>query len=189
MALLCPLLIAAMYFLQKFYLRTSRQMRFLDLECKSPLYTHFTETAEGIATIRAFGWQQYFMQENLNRLDVSQRPYYLLFCIQRWLNLVLLIMVGIMGVAVVTLSTTLDKMTTPSRLGVALSAVVTFNANLTSLMMFWTQMETSIGAIARIKSFQTGTENENKEGETLVPPQDWPSKGEIEFRNVSVSYG
>jgi ABC-type multidrug transport system fused ATPase/permease subunit len=164
-------------------------MRFLDLECKSPLYTHFTETAEGISTIRAFGWQKYFSQENLRRLDVSQRPYYLLYCIQRWLNLVLLLLVGVMAIAVVALATNLGKDTSPSRLGVSLSAVVTFNSNLSSLMIYWTQMETSIGAVARVKLFELGTENENKPEENFLPSEQWPERGAIEFRNISTSYG
>lgn len=45
------------YLIQKFYLRTSRQLRQLDLETKSSLYTQFTETIIGLTTIRAFGWQ------------------------------------------------------------------------------------------------------------------------------------
>jgi ATP-binding cassette subfamily C (CFTR/MRP) protein 1 len=32
-----PVLIGVLYFIQKFYLRTSRQLRFLDLESKAPL--------------------------------------------------------------------------------------------------------------------------------------------------------
>jgi ATP-binding cassette subfamily C (CFTR/MRP) protein 1 len=32
-----PFLAAVLYVIQKFYLRTSRQMRLLDLEAKSPL--------------------------------------------------------------------------------------------------------------------------------------------------------
>jgi len=74
--------------LQKFYLRTSRQMRLLDLEAKSPLYSHFIETLSGLTTIRAFGWTEIFREQNLALLDTSQKPYYLLFCIQRWLGLV-----------------------------------------------------------------------------------------------------
>ncbi len=46
--------------LQKYYLRTSRQMRLLDLEAKSPLYSHFIESLSGLVTIRAFGWGDYF---------------------------------------------------------------------------------------------------------------------------------
>ncbi|UNI13846.1 hypothetical protein JDV02_000545 [Purpureocillium takamizusanense] len=49
---------------QKYYLWTSRQMRFLDLEMKTLLYTHFTETLAGLGTIRAFGWSEAFLRDN-----------------------------------------------------------------------------------------------------------------------------
>ncbi|KAH7350682.1 P-loop containing nucleoside triphosphate hydrolase protein [Rhexocercosporidium sp. MPI-PUGE-AT-0058] len=188
MALACPALVLCVYFLQSFYLRTSRQMRFLDLECKSPLYTHFTETIEGISTIRAFGWEDHFLRENIKLLDRSQRPHYLMYCIQRWFNLVLLLLVGLTAVIVVALATSLTSTTTGGRLGVSLSSIVNFNFSLGMFMMFWTQMETSLGAIARLKSFERETVSEHKEEETFVPGQDWPTSGSIEFRNVSASY-
>ncbi|KAJ5908187.1 ABC transporter [Penicillium taxi] len=49
---------ALMYPLLRFYLHTSRQIRHLDLEAKSPLFSSFLETSKGITTIRAFGWQE-----------------------------------------------------------------------------------------------------------------------------------
>ncbi|KAH7420082.1 putative multidrug resistance protein, partial [Cadophora sp. MPI-SDFR-AT-0126] len=189
MALTCPALVLCVYFLQSFYLRTSRQMRFLDLECKSPLYTHFTETIEGLSTIRAFGWEEHFLRENIALLDKSQRPHYLMYCIQRWFNLVLLLLVGLTAVVVVALATSLTSTTTGGRLGVSLSSIVNFNFSLGMFMMFWTQMETSLGAIARLKSFEKETVSEHKEEETFIPSHEWPSSGAIEFRNVSASYG
>lgn len=100
-ALVIPFCAVPLYFLQKFYLRTSRQIRHLDLEAKSPLYTHFTETLNGIVTIRAFGWQRGFLDEQLRLLDVSQKPYYLLFCIQRWLAVVLDLFVAVIATVLV----------------------------------------------------------------------------------------
>lgn len=44
------------YYLQRGYLRTSRQLRFLDLEEKAPAHSQFLETLAGLPTIRAFGW-------------------------------------------------------------------------------------------------------------------------------------
>lgn len=77
-AAMIPVCIAAIYAIQKFYLRTSRQMRHLDLEAKSPLYRIFTETATGITSIRAFGWQKQMATESLQQLDHSERPYYMM---------------------------------------------------------------------------------------------------------------
>lgn len=90
-----PAVILSVWILQKFYLRTSRQIRLLDLEAKSPLYSHFLESLNGLVTIRAFGWAESFQEKNLDLLDASQKPYYLMFCIQRWLALVLDIIVSL----------------------------------------------------------------------------------------------
>lgn len=62
--------LVVLYYIQKFYLRKSRHLRFLDLEAKSPLYAHFVETLEGLATIRSFGWQSAVTDGCLHRLDV-----------------------------------------------------------------------------------------------------------------------
>jgi ATP-binding cassette subfamily C (CFTR/MRP) protein 1 len=188
-ACICPVLIIAVYFLQKFYLRTSRQMRFLDLEYRSPLYSHAAETFEGLSTIRAFGWQEAFIKTNLEHLDVSQKPSYLLYCIQRWLGLVLQLLVTAMAVAVVALATNLTRTTSGGRLGASLSQVVTFNASLGALLEIWTMLETSLGAIARLKCFQESTKPEEKPEETFIPDANWPSAGAIEFKNISASYG
>jgi ABC-type multidrug transport system fused ATPase/permease subunit len=188
-AIMCPVMILAVYLLQNFYLRTSRQLRFLDLECQSPLYTHVAETLEGLSTIRVFGWQEAFMKSNIERLDTSQRPYYLLYCIQRWLVLVLQLFIAVMAVTVMALATNLTSTTSSGRLGVSLSQIVTFNSSLGSLLTFWTMMETSLGAIARLKGFQEGTKSEDKPEETFNPSEDWPNDGAIQFKNVSASYG
>lgn len=189
MALTVPGLFCFLYLLQKVYLRTSRQMRFLDLEAKSPLYTNFVETLEGLATIRAFGWEQRFKNINNQRLDTSQRPYYLMLCIQRWLTMVLQLLIAGLAVIVVGLATSLRKSSSGGSLGIALTSILTFNTNVQIFLTWWTVLETSLGAIARTKSFAEQTPNENRPEEDLVPNEEWPSKGVIEFRGVSASYG
>lgn len=89
-----PVVISILYVVQRFYLRTSRQLRHLDLEQKAPLYTHFQETLSGLPSIRAFGWVDQFRSKNSDLLDRSQRPVYLLLCIQTWLALVLDLLVS-----------------------------------------------------------------------------------------------
>lgn len=188
MGLICPLMVVGVYILQKFYSRTSRQIRFLDLESKSPLYTHFAETLEGLSTIRAFGWQELFMKTNFERLDDSQKPNYMMYCIQRWLGLVLQLIVAVMAVAVVAMAVSNTNSTSSGKLGVSLSTIVVFGSSLSYLMTFWTMLESSLGAIARLKSFEEGTESEDKSRETFIPGSDWPNTGAIELRNVSAFY-
>ncbi|KAL1981835.1 hypothetical protein VTN96DRAFT_2080 [Rasamsonia emersonii] len=54
LAVCVPFLAVVLSFVQLYYLRTSRQVRLLDIEAKAPLYTHFLETVRGISTVRAF---------------------------------------------------------------------------------------------------------------------------------------
>jgi ATP-binding cassette, subfamily C (CFTR/MRP), member 1 len=119
-----PLLIIAVVILQHFYLRTSRQLRLLDLEARSPLYTNFLETLSGLATIRAFGWGSRQSAVNDRLLDLSQRPYYMLYCIQRWLNLVLDLIVAAEAVIVVGLALGLRESSSPGLLGVSMNNVL-----------------------------------------------------------------
>ncbi|KAI3009272.1 hypothetical protein CBS147346_2163 [Aspergillus niger] len=184
MAPLIPLSVIVVYSIQKFYLRTSRQLRHLDLESKSPLYTQFTETINGLVTIRAFGWQDSFREEHQELLQRSQRPYYMLFVIQRWLILVLDLSVAGIAILLVILSVFV-RGTGP--IGVSLVSLITFSQQLSELINFWTSMETSIGAVTRIRNFQK-VPSEDLPGEEVVPRTDWPSEGHIAFQNVSIGY-
>ncbi|KUJ07957.1 putative ATP-binding cassette transporter [Mollisia scopiformis] len=183
-----PPIILIVWVLQKYYLRTSRQLRLLDLEAKSPLYSHFIESLSGLVTIRAFGWGEHFQERNLVLLDVSQKPYYLLFCIQRWLALVLDLLVMVMAVILMILVVKLRTEISPGFVGLALLNVMSFNQSLAYIIQNWTKLETSIGAISRLMNFSRQTASENLPGEDEDVTEDWPAFGNIEFKNVSASY-
>ncbi|KAF5010391.1 hypothetical protein FDECE_3443 [Fusarium decemcellulare] len=182
-----PALIVILYILQRFYLRTSRQMRLLDLEAKAPLYSHFLETLRGIVTIKAFAWQLSAERHNAKLLDSSQRPFYLMYSIQRWLNLVLDLLVAGVATMIVALATQL-KDSSSGALGVALLNILTFSQDLTALIRTWTDLETSLGAIARVKSFESETPSEHTSPEMKDAPEQWASQGNIKFERVSASY-
>lgn len=188
MATTIPLLLAALWVLQRVYLRTSRQIRLLDLEAKSPLYSHFLEGITGLVTIRAFGWQRPSKDELIRLLDRSQRPYYLMYCIQAWLVLVLDLIVAAEAVLVVGLALGLRQSTSASLLGVSLNSLLSFNKHVRNLIEGWTELETSLGSISRVQSFERDVTPEAREGEDQEPPSDWPQSGEIEFRNVTASH-
>lgn len=134
MAVLIPVCSVVVMCVQKFYLRTSRQLRLLDLEAKSPLNSNFIESLNGLVTIRAFKWQENFKAGNLELLDTSQVPNYLLFCIQRWLSLVLDLVVAAIAVMLVILAVKLKGQISGGSIGVALVNITTFNVAIVALV-------------------------------------------------------
>jgi len=183
-----PLALVALYFLQKYYLRTSRQIRILDLEAKSPLYAHLLDTLNGLTTIRAFGMKPLFEETNLKLLDLSQRPYYLMFCIQRWLNLVLDLFVGALAILLVTLAVIMPSSTSAGAIGIALFNILGFDEGLAHLISSWTSLETSLGAIARLKTFEVETPAEKEPLQPIALSDKWPATGHLRIANSTASY-
>jgi ATP-binding cassette subfamily C (CFTR/MRP) protein 1 len=196
---------------------TSRQLRHLDLEAKSPLYTHFTETLSGVVTIRAFGWKPAFLQENLRLLDFSQKPYYLLFCIQRWLGVVMDLFVAGIAILLVSIGDSLmlydilslsilfmeyilifypqvafavefTGTTSRGAIGLSMINIIGFNNSLSRLISSWTSLETSLGAAARLRDFLRDTPKEDNFENLPPPPTDWPSAGAVELKGVTATY-
>ncbi|KAG4437815.1 hypothetical protein IFR05_006702 [Cadophora sp. M221] len=183
-----PFCSVIVYVVQRLYLRTSRQLRFIELESRSAVYSSFLETVEGTATIRAFGWQHEFEQENVRRMDESQKPFYILLCLQRWLNIVLDLIIAGIATCVIGIAVHLRGTTTGAEVGVALNLILVANSTLLKLVENWTSLEISLGAISRLRSTVSETPQEDKLWEILVPPASWPSAGSVEVENVTVSY-
>ncbi|KAI8265875.1 ABC transporter [Colletotrichum sp. SAR11_239] len=186
LTLLIPLLFLALYLLQRVYLQTSRQIRLLDLEAKSPLFSHFLASASGLITIRALAVTGRAEAENLARLDMSQRAFYVMGSLQKWLLLVLNLVVAALAVLLVSLAVALRESVDAGLLGVALVSVMGFGYLLMLLLKYWADLETSLGAVARIREFQMETPAEvdgDKEVESV-----WPDRGRVRIRDVAAAY-
>ncbi|KAJ5135340.1 multidrug resistance-associated protein [Penicillium bovifimosum] len=189
MAAFFPVLILAFFLIQSYYLRTSRQMRLLDIEAKAPLYTTFTETLKGVVTIKAFGWQKAFLANCQRQLNDSQKPFYTLLCIQEWLNLVLSLVVAAMAVILLAITTSFRDKFSGGVMGVALNLILTLNQSLVRTIQSWTQLETSIGAVSRVQAFQKNTPSEaNIQSPHSSPVDEWLSEGRVSLKDVSVFY-
>ncbi|KAI1128647.1 P-loop containing nucleoside triphosphate hydrolase protein [Nemania abortiva] len=187
-AAVLPFVVFVLYLIQRFYLRTSRQLRLLELETSAPLFSQFIESLSGLVTIRAFGWTKEYTDKTSRLLDQSQKPFYLLLCIQRWLVLVLDLVVAGLAVLLVGLAVALRSRINPGLLGIALVQLTSLSHALTALVQFWTLLETSLGAISRIKDFSETTPREASAGESSEPPPSWPNHGALAFELVSASY-
>lgn len=188
-----PVLMIVLYIVQHFYLRTSKQLRLQELEAKAALITKIGETTSdaGLSTIRAHGWSDITMSRFLEKLDRSQEPLYLLYSIQRWLQVVLSLIVAGTVVAVLGASVALkmSKTVSAGAMGVAFLNAVTLGETLTQLIIAWTGLETSLGAIARIALLQRQTPVEDSAVLHAGPPgRGAGGRGAIRFENVWATY-
>jgi ATP-binding cassette subfamily C (CFTR/MRP) protein 1 len=143
---------------------------------------------EGISHIRALGWQPQSIDQNIKSLDISQGPNYIMHAIQQWLTLVLNLLVAGLAVLVVGLAIAFKASTTGGQIGIALNVILTISNTLVQMLQFWTQLETSLGAISRIKMLEETLLPEDKECEDCEPFPEWPDKGAIEFKEVVAAY-
>lgn len=189
MAVSIVVFLCSFYAIQKFYLRTSRQLRVLDIEAKAPLISHFSDTIAGLKTIQCAGWTTHFEKRALEILDRSQRPFYLLYCVQVWLGLSLDLLVAAIAVVLVGVSNGLRGTATSGFLGVAVTSLVNFGVSLNDLIIAWTYAETAVQAVLRIRDYARDTPSDDEVGLTSDPGPGWPGEGRVEFKNVCASYG
>lgn len=112
----------------------------------------------------------------------------MMLSIQQWLSLVLDMLVAALSVITVGLAVWFRASTTGGQTGIALNIILTISTTLTRLLQSWTQLETSLGAVSRIKSLEATLEPEHREYERIEPPVHWPATGTVEFQDVVASY-
>lgn len=188
-ALAYPVLLVFLSFLSRFYLKTSRQLRLLDLENKSPLYAQFQDAIRGIASIRAFGWVPHYTAQNHALVDDSVRPAYLLQMSQVWLALVLKLVVAAIAVSVTVLATQVITLSGRAGfVGAGLVSLMEMGSMMNACVHSWIHLEMSLGAVKRLKDFGEKSGSEDKGGEDLRPAESWPERGEIVIDGVDASY-
>ncbi|KAF3807888.1 ABC transporter FUM19 [Colletotrichum gloeosporioides] len=148
----------------------------------------YIETLDGLATIRAFGWEKQVENANIRSLDKSQKPAYILFCLQRWLCIVLDLIVAAIATSLIAFAVLMKGTTTAGQIGMALNLVLVVNSTLLSFVSAFTNLEVSLGAISRLKNLAEQTPKEDKPGEDYVPKLPWPSDGVVEINNMTVAY-
>lgn len=189
LCILLPVIFLSIFYIQRFYLQTSRQMRHLDIEEKAPLYTYLNETAAGLSHIRAFGWIEKNLRLGYELLDNSQKPFYFMLCIQQWLGFILGVLTTAIAVALVSVVLFASETTSPSAIGLSFLSLLNLQRTLVYLIEAWTGSETSVACLARLKDFQESTPQEPQPDLPQDLPKPWPAAGAVELTEVSSGYG
>ncbi|XP_018417069.1 PREDICTED: canalicular multispecific organic anion transporter 1 isoform X2 [Nanorana parkeri] len=185
-AIIIPLAICY-YFVLRFYVTTSRQLRRLDSVTRSPIYSHFGETVSGLSVIRGYGHQQRFLQHNEDTIDINQQSVYSWIVSNRWLA-IRLEFVGNLTVFFAALFAVLARNTLDSgTVGLSISSALNITQTLNWLVRMTSELETNIVAVERVDEY-IKVENEAPWETDQRPPQDWPDKGVVKFVDYKVRY-
>ncbi|XP_061511303.1 ATP-binding cassette sub-family C member Sur isoform X2 [Anopheles gambiae] len=199
------------YMVQKFYRASSRELQRIESMTYSPVLAHFSETIEGVTTIRAFGQEARFMEVLFKRMEANNVAQLALNCSNRWLGIALDYLGAIIVfVAILTALITASlrpQSTSSSLIGLAVNYAMLVPIYLNWVVKLFAEMEMYGGAVERIQSFiecdvqrrrldggLRGRSSRVVQDTGVVPfsyktvPISWPLRGVIVYEGVSLRY-
>lgn len=187
--LIAGVFISAMYFfVGKFYLRSSRDLKRIESIQRSPLFQQFGETLNGITTIRAYGDEKRFVRDNMLRINTHSRPFIYLWAANRWLSfridLVGDLVAFFAGAFIVSSIGTIDA----GSAGLSLSYAISFTENVLWLVRLYSMNEQNMNSVERIKEYLDVEQEAAAYIEETEPAKNWPSQGSVEFINYTTRY-
>ncbi|XP_062330079.1 ATP-binding cassette sub-family C member 3 isoform X3 [Osmerus eperlanus] len=175
-------------FVQRFYVATSRQLKRLESVSRSPIYSHFSETVTGSSVVRAYGRLNAFVTLNNTKVDDNQKSYYPGIVANRWLG-VRIEFIGNCIVLFAALFAVIGKeQLNPGLVGLSVSYALLVTMSLNWLVRMTSDLESNIVAVERVKEYAETQTEAPWEIEDKKPPSDWPTQGNVEFRDYSVRY-
>ncbi|KAI1331203.1 metal resistance protein YCF1 [Xylariaceae sp. FL0255] len=189
-ALVLPLS-AVYYWVQCYYLRTSRELKRLDSVSRSPIYAHFQESLGGISTIRAYRQQDRFERENEWRVDANLRAFFPSISANRWLAMRLeflgaVIIFAAAGFSII--SVTNHSGLSAGMVGLAMSYALLITSSLNWIVRQTVEVETNIVSVERILEYARLPSEAPEIIPRHRPSVAWPAHGAVEFQNFSARY-
>ncbi|KAF9909311.1 hypothetical protein EC991_008822 [Linnemannia zychae] len=183
-----PPLILIYMWVQGYFIKSSGSLKRLYSVSKSPLYQHFSETLTGVSTIRVMkGLQAQFVKENEARGDLIGNRLNAYCLDNRWLQIRLETLgactVLIAALLAVWNAGTLD----PSLVGLALSYSLNMVQFINYMVRTVSEVQNILVSVERVDEYtQKPTEAPVETG--VILPENWPSQGQIVFKNYCARY-
>ncbi|XP_078359418.1 ATP-binding cassette sub-family C member 4-like [Oculina patagonica] len=175
----------AFVFLTRYYLKTSRELKRLESICRTPVFSHFSETMDGLDTIRTRKAEEQFIDQFYRHQDLHNRVFSLVAANGRWfgvrIDFLSLLFIAVVAFASIFLSQS------AALAGLALVYVMK-TTNLSQLAVrAFTKVESLMTSVERVVTY---TSLDTEPGYTITAPQmkNWPRDGHIRFKNVVLRY-
>ena len=202
-AVITPMILVLLFFLSYFYYwvqayfrRSSREMQRLESVSRTPIFTHFSETLDGLSVIRALHSQDLYVEVNMTRTDANTDNMHLQRAANMWLRMRLDFISALVVLSTSALIVASYKWGIEIRPGLA-GLAVTYSLNVTQMLnwsvMLSTALEAKMNSVERFVHYSKEEDFENWEAKNdrlslFVEQTQWPSKGEIHVEDLEVSY-
>ncbi|CED82131.1 multidrug resistance-associated abc transporter [Phaffia rhodozyma] len=175
------------YIFADFYRRSSREVKRLDSNLRSHVYTSYGEMLGGLASVRAYRQQKVFTKKTEEAIDYQNRANFMTITLQRWLGVrldflgnILVLGIGLFGVG-------FRETISPSKLGVVLTYSLSVTQVFSQLVTIFATVEQDMNTAERVSHYA----HLSPEGAVQTsndPPKAWPEQGVVEFKNVRMRY-
>ncbi|KAM9715836.1 ATP-binding cassette sub-family C member 3 isoform 3-T3 [Menidia menidia] len=176
------------WWVQRFYVATSRQLKRLESVSRSPIYSHFSETVTGSSVVRAYGRHDAFVLMSDMKVDENQKSYYPGIVSNRWLGVRIEFIGNCIVLFAALFAVTGKENLNPGLVGLSVSYALQVTMSLNWMVRMTSDLENNIVAVERVKEYSETKTEAPWEVEDKKPPAEWPMEGNVEFSDYSVRY-
>jgi ATP-binding cassette subfamily C (CFTR/MRP) protein 1 len=185
LAVVVPLVVGY-YLIQRFYIKTSRQLKRIESITRSPVYSHFGESVSGQSVIRAYKEEHRFKTESETKVDHNQSIAYQTIIADLWLG----VRLEIVGAFIVLFACFFAILARDdigeATVGLSISYALQISAVLSYFVMIATEVESNIVSVERVEEYADLPQEAAWKTVEITP--EWPQQGVIEFRDFQVRY-
>ncbi|KAJ7091060.1 multidrug resistance-associated ABC transporter [Mycena epipterygia] len=173
------------------YLNTGRDLRRMESNSRSPIYSDFGELLEGIVTVRAFSAENRFLDNLHTRINTATKMWYVFWMTNRWLLLNFDCLGGLAVFITALFSITfLDN--NAGLAGLAITSALTFTNAVYWACRNWTGLEVDLNSVERVVEYLKLPQEPPAVIESNRPPAYWPSSARnhslLSVENLVVKY-
>ncbi|XP_062465609.1 cystic fibrosis transmembrane conductance regulator isoform X2 [Pezoporus occidentalis] len=180
--------IAAFIVLRAYFLHTSQQLKQLESEARSPIFTHLVTSLKGLWTLRAFGRQPYFETLFHKALNLHTANWFLYLSTLRWfqMRIEMIFVVFFVAVAFISIITTGDG---PGRVGIILTLAMNIMGTLQWAVNSSIDVDSLVGLLGRTGSGKSTLlfaflRLLNTEGDIQIDGVSWNTVGVQQWRKA-----
>ncbi|KAF8060200.1 multidrug resistance-associated ABC transporter [Lyophyllum atratum] len=173
------------------YLNTGRDLRRMESNTRSPIFSDFGELLEGIVTVRAFSAEMRFLDNLHRKIDTTTQMWYTFWMTNRWL----LLNFDALG-ALAVFITMLFSITTlgdgAGMAGLCITSAMAFTSSVYWACRFWTALELDLNSVERVVEYLDLPQEPPAVIESHRPPAYWPSSSDnnalVAVENLVIKY-